>query len=191
MIDQGKPRLGLGVCGSTHAALIPAYIQILQERYRLYVSCTPAATGFVSTAALRTSVGGRLYHSTGREEGSVAMHIEFALAIELLVVVPCTATTLSRITHGSGETLVAAAAMCMEPRHVVVAPAMNLRMWRSPAVQHNIRTLLDYGMRVIPPATRTARVDALPEELGASPSPRIVADWLAQNWADTGPCEVM
>jgi phosphopantothenoylcysteine decarboxylase/phosphopantothenate--cysteine ligase len=74
-------------------------------------------------------------------------HLESA---ELLVVAPCTANTLAKLAHGLADTVLTEAALAHRGP-ILVAPAMNPRMWSHPAVQENARLLRDRGVELIGP----------------------------------------
>jgi phosphopantothenoylcysteine decarboxylase/phosphopantothenate--cysteine ligase len=75
-------------------------------------------------------------------------HLERA---DLLVVAPLTANTLARLAYGLADDLLAEAALAHDGP-VLVAPAMNVRMWEHPATQANVATLRDRGVELVGPA---------------------------------------
>ena len=108
-------------------------------------------------------------------------HLERA---DLLVVAPLTANSLARLAHGLADDLLTEAALA-HAGPVLVAPAMNVRMWEHPATQANAALLRDRGVELIGPvegelaegeigAGRMAEPDAIAariaELLGADPS---------------------
>ena len=70
---------------------------------------------------------------------------------DLLVVAPLTANTLARMAHGLADDVLAEAVLA-HAGPVLVAPAMNTRMWLHPATQTNVATLRDRGVELIGPA---------------------------------------
>ena len=75
-------------------------------------------------------------------------HLERA---DLLVVAPLTANTLARLAHGLADDLLTEAALA-HAGPVLVAPAMNVRMWEHPATQANAALLRERGVEMIGPA---------------------------------------
>jgi len=75
-------------------------------------------------------------------------HLERA---DLLVVAPLTANSLARLAHGLADDLLTEAALAHDGR-VLIAPAMNVRMWTHPATQENIATLRARGVEIVGPA---------------------------------------
>src|SRR5688500_2713045 len=76
-------------------------------------------------------------------------HLERA---DLLVVAPLTANTLARLAHGLADDLLTEAALA-HAGPVLLAPAMNVRMWEHPATQQNVDILRDRGVEILGPAT--------------------------------------
>jgi phosphopantothenoylcysteine decarboxylase/phosphopantothenate--cysteine ligase len=74
-------------------------------------------------------------------------HLEHA---DLLVVAPLTAHTLARLAHGLADDVLTEAALAHEGP-VLVAPAMNHRMWSHPATRANVATLLGRGVELVGP----------------------------------------
>jgi phosphopantothenoylcysteine decarboxylase/phosphopantothenate--cysteine ligase len=79
-------------------------------------------------------------------------HVALAERAELLVVAPCTANFIGKYANGIADDALTTIAMTHE-RKVLLAPAMNPRMWRSPAVQENVERLKRRGVEFIGPAS--------------------------------------
>jgi phosphopantothenoylcysteine decarboxylase/phosphopantothenate--cysteine ligase len=119
---------------------------------------TPAAQRFVTPLTFHALTGNPV--ATDLWEGGAgdstvlaAGHVSLADWAELAVVAPATADLLARLRAGLADDVVAATLLAIEPRLWLVAPAMNERMWRSPAVQENVRALEERGARMLGPAT--------------------------------------
>ena len=69
---------------------------------------------------------------------------------DLLVVAPLTANTLAKLAHGLADDLVAQAALAHRGP-VLLAPAMNPRMWANPATQANVETVRSRGAEIVGP----------------------------------------
>ncbi len=72
-------------------------------------------------------------------------HIELSRAADLVVVAPATADLLGKMAGGLADDLASTLLMATDKR-VLVAPAMNVRMWENPACQRNVATLKDDGV---------------------------------------------
>jgi phosphopantothenoylcysteine decarboxylase/phosphopantothenate--cysteine ligase len=116
------------------------------------VAMTPAATRFVGpltfAALSRSPVLVDLLDAGA--EASYG-HLEFARAADLVVVAPATADLIARIRAGMGDDAVTTtllAATCP----VLIAPAMNTRMWANPVVRENVAALRARGHHFVGPA---------------------------------------
>jgi phosphopantothenoylcysteine decarboxylase/phosphopantothenate--cysteine ligase len=69
---------------------------------------------------------------------------------ELLVIAPLSANTLAKLAHGAADNVLTQTALAFEGP-VLVAPAMNVRMWEHPATQTNLRTIVERGIETIGP----------------------------------------
>jgi phosphopantothenoylcysteine decarboxylase / phosphopantothenate---cysteine ligase len=69
---------------------------------------------------------------------------------DLLVIAPLSANTLAKLAHGLADNVLTQAALAVRGP-VLVAPAMNVRMWEHPATQANLRLLAERGVHVIGP----------------------------------------
>lgn len=69
---------------------------------------------------------------------------------DLLVVAPCTANTLAKLAHGIADNVLTEAALAHRGP-VLVAPAMNPRMWAHPATRANVATLRERGVELVGP----------------------------------------
>ena len=72
-------------------------------------------------------------------------HIQLSRAADLLVVAPATADLMAKMANGLADDLASTALLATDKR-VLIAPAMNVRMWRHPATQRNVATLKSDGV---------------------------------------------
>jgi phosphopantothenoylcysteine synthetase/decarboxylase len=86
------------------------------------------------------------------EEGWKPTHIEFADAAGLLLVAPATANVIARLAHGLADDALTCMALALNPQaKILIAPAMNGKMWLHPATQQNVKTLEARGVEFIGP----------------------------------------
>jgi phosphopantothenoylcysteine decarboxylase/phosphopantothenate--cysteine ligase len=78
-------------------------------------------------------------------------HVSLATWADLLVVAPATANILAKITSGICDDLLSTILCVCWQKPVLLAPAMNTRMWANPIVQRNVQTLRGLGLRTIGP----------------------------------------
>ena len=146
------PSVVLGVTGCIAAYKACEILRALQRRGAdVRVVMTAHAREFVGTLTFEALSGQPVLTDPFARDGGAAMpHIHWAQKSDLLLVAPATANILGKVAHGIADdalrTLYLAATV-----PVVVAPAMNVEMWRHPAVTANIDTLRARGVRVVEP----------------------------------------
>jgi phosphopantothenoylcysteine decarboxylase/phosphopantothenate--cysteine ligase len=114
---------------------------------------TPAAQRFVSALSFQALTGRSVatdLWDAGQE--LAAGHIALADWAELAIIAPATADLLARLRLGAADDVVVATLLAIEPARWLLAPAMNERMWSSPAVADNVRVLQERGARFLGPA---------------------------------------
>lgn len=144
-------RILLGVSGGIAAYKIPELVrELLRRGYEVGAVLTEAAQRFVTPEVFRTLCPGPVFTQIWESEGGRVKHIEVADWADLYLIAPATATTLARLAVGMAEEPVSLVYMATRALRVVV-PAMNVNMWKSPAVQRNIEILTRDGTLVYPP----------------------------------------
>ncbi|NHN83752.1 bifunctional phosphopantothenoylcysteine decarboxylase/phosphopantothenate--cysteine ligase CoaBC [Acetobacter musti] len=112
---------------------------------------TKAATEFVTPLSLQAlsgePVGQDLFSLTDEQEMG---HIVLSRSADLVVVAPATANILAKMAQGLADDL-ATTLLLATDTPVMVAPAMNVRMWEHPATQANMALLVDRGVMVVGP----------------------------------------
>lgn len=105
-------------------------------------------------------------------------HIQLSRSADFLLVCPATADLLAKMAAGIADDL-ATTLLLATDKPVVVAPAMNVRMWLHPATGRNVQRLVEDGIKVIEPAEG----DMACGEFGPGrlPEPQAIMDWLGQN----------
>jgi phosphopantothenoylcysteine synthetase/decarboxylase len=87
------------------------------------------------------------------EEGWKPTHIRLADEADLLLIAPATAHCLSKLAHGLADDALSCIALALRPEaRVLIAPAMNGKMWLHPATQANVALLKSRGVRWVGPA---------------------------------------
>jgi phosphopantothenoylcysteine decarboxylase/phosphopantothenate--cysteine ligase len=103
---------------------------------------TPGAERFVTAETFRA-----LARTPADQAADPYPHLARA---ELLVIAPATANTIAKLAHGLADNLVTEAALA-HAGPILVAPAMNVRMWEHPATQANVALLRDRGVHLVGP----------------------------------------
>ena len=127
-------------------------IRLLKTRgCRVRTILTRAAEEFVTPLSLASLSGEKVHTALFNLTDEVEMgHIELSRAADLLVVAPATADLLAKMAHGLADDL-ASTALLATDKPVLAAPAMNVRMWRHPATQRNVKVLDGDGIRFVGP----------------------------------------
>ncbi len=117
------------------------------------VALTPAAQRFVTPLTFQALTGTPPSTDLFDAQQEVAAgHIALADWAELAVVAPATADLLARLRAGAADEVVTATLLAIDPSRWLLAPAMNERMWASPATAENVRVLQQRGARLVGPA---------------------------------------
>ena len=145
---KGK-KIILAVTGS-----IAAYKSALLCRELIKAGCevkvvmTDAAQHFVSALTMSTLSANTVY-SDWKNVKSWTNHVDLGLWADLMIIAPATANTIAKMAQGQCDNMLMATYLSAKCP-VIFAPAMDRDMWIHSATQHNIRTLLSYGHRMIP-----------------------------------------
>ena len=144
-------RILLGVTGGI-ASYKSAWLARLltQAGAQVDVVLTRSAREFIGSVTFE-ALTGRPVHSVLIGDGHALDHIKLARAAELMIIAPATADFLARAAHGHADELLSACLLATEAP-VLIAPAMNDRMWANPQVQANAAALRQHGRIVIDPA---------------------------------------
>ncbi len=126
--------------------------RLVQAGAGVSVAMTRNAKRFVGPTTFRALTGRPVLASMWRRENSSAVaHLSAAEAADLIVVAPATANIIGKLAGGIGDDLVSTLLLAADSP-VMIAPAMNTRMWQHPAVQRNITWLRDNGFGIVGPA---------------------------------------
>jgi len=134
-------RILLGVTGG-----IAAYKAC--ELTRLLVRAGHEVIPIVSSGAQRF-VSEETFLALARRPRSDDVY-EHLTRADLLLVAPCTANTLAKLAHGMADNVLTEAALAHRGP-ILVAPAMNPRMWSAPATRANVATLVGRGVELVGP----------------------------------------
>ncbi|MDQ4019111.1 MAG: bifunctional phosphopantothenoylcysteine decarboxylase/phosphopantothenate--cysteine ligase CoaBC [Actinomycetota bacterium] len=137
---SGKTVL-VGVTGSIAAYKACELVRLLvRARHEVVPLVTEEAERFVSAAT---------FEALARRESPRDLYPHLAGA-DLLVVAPLSANTLAKLAHGLADNVLTQAALAFRGP-VLVAPAMNVRMWEHPATQANVAILRERGVHFVGP----------------------------------------
>ncbi len=112
---------------------------------------TAAAAEFVTPLSVSALAGQKVYQDLfNLTDESEMGHIELSRSADLIVVAPASADLMAKMTTGLANDL-ASTLLLATDTPVLIAPAMNVRMWDHPATQRNIATLRADGIRFVGP----------------------------------------
>jgi len=148
---QGK-HFVLGVGGGIAAYKAADLVRRLAERgAEVQVVLTSGAARFVTATTFQALSHRPVRTSLWDGDAEAAMgHLELARWADRLLVAPATADLLAKLAHGIADDLLTTLALATEAP-LVLAPAMNHRMWLHPATQANAATLEARGARLLGP----------------------------------------
>jgi len=112
---------------------------------------TKAGTEFVTPLSVAALSGDKVYTDlfSLTDEAEIG-HIQLSRSADLVVVAPATADLMAKLAGGLANDL-ASTALLATDKPVLMAPAMNVRMWNHPATQHNLATLKARGVHFVGP----------------------------------------
>ncbi|HXI53126.1 MAG TPA: flavoprotein [Candidatus Saccharimonadales bacterium] len=144
----------LGVTGSiaAHKAVDLASL-LTKQACDVHVVMTADALKFITPLPFKTlsrhPVVTDLYDE---EEGWKPTHITLADSAHLLLIAPATANTVAKLAHGLADDALSCIALALNPgARLLIAPAMNGKMWQHPATQANVAALRARGAEFIGP----------------------------------------
>ena len=153
MLSFSKKNILLGVTGGIAAYKSAEIIRLFKKLGAdVRVVMTESAKEFITPLTLQAISGNEIHDSLLNTEAEAAMgHIELAKWADIILIAPCTAETISKITHGRADDLMGALILASKA-DIFIAPAMNMNMWLDNSTQQNYKTLSSRGISFIGPA---------------------------------------
>lgn len=146
-------RVQLGVTGSVSAFRAVDVMRRLQQADVLVgVTLTAASQEFIRPLQFRSLTSGPVYEGLFAANQADYAHLEPAQHADAFLVAPSTANILAKHASGVGDDLLSTQLLSFRG-DILHAPAMNPRIWTSPAVQFNIDSLRSQDVVIIPPET--------------------------------------
>ena len=155
MALQGKHIL-VGISGGIAAYKIPELIRgLVKAGAEVRVATTRHALEFVTELTLQTVSGHPVYSDVFAAINAHATeHISLPEWCDAMIVAPATANVVAKMAAGiADDALTTTICSCVARKPILIAPAMNDKMWENPATQHAIETIRSWqNVRVIEPA---------------------------------------
>ncbi len=145
-------RVLLGVTGSIAAYQAADLIGLLKAQMaNVRVIMTRAATQFITPLTLESISGNPVsVEMFGERAAGTVEHIALGTGTDLLIVAPATANIIGKMANGIADDMLSTTALAVTCP-ILIAPAMNERMWLNPIVQSNVRRLAEIGVRFVGP----------------------------------------
>ncbi len=152
---RGK-RLHLGVCGSVAAYKACDLLRgWLKAGLHVSATLTEGARQFITPLTFQALGALPVYGPLFQEGDDVFAHLEPGQGMQAMLIAPASADALSRLAHGAASDMLSAQALAFDGP-LVIAPAMNPRMWAHPATRENVAALQRFGVVLVPPACGAA-----------------------------------
>jgi len=128
--------------------------KLVQSGAGVTVAMSDAGRQFVTPLTFQALSGRRVYLSLWQPAGDyTSQHISLTEAADLMIIAPATADIIAKTACGIADDLVSTMALSSHGAcPLLIAPAMNERMWSAPATKANVKTLSDRGTEFVGPA---------------------------------------
>jgi len=142
------------ICGGISAYKSLELIRLLKkDGAEVKTILTKSAKEFVTPLSVASLSQEKVYDDLFNAENEAEMdHISLSRWADLILVVPATANTISKLSSGSSDDL-ASTVILASDKDIFLAPAMNVRMWEHPSTKQNLNKLKSYGYKIIGPET--------------------------------------
>ena len=153
MLNFSNKNILLGVTGGIAAYKSAEIIRLFRkEGADVRVVMTESAKEFITPLTLQAVSGNEIHDSLLDVKAESAMgHIELAKWADIILIAPCTAETMAKITHGRADDLLGALILA-STANIFIAPAMNMNMWLDKTTQDNYKKISSRGISFIGPA---------------------------------------
>ena len=145
----------IGVTGSI-AAYKAAELasRLKKEEACLYTVMTESAKEFIGGVTFKSLTGNPVFSKMFPKQTEFAstVHIGLSEWLDILVIVPATANIIGKIAHGIADDLLSTVVLATD-KPVLIAPAMNEKMYLNKVVQENISLLKERGYHIVEPET--------------------------------------
>ncbi|MFA7185916.1 MAG: flavoprotein [Victivallales bacterium] len=126
--------------------------KLAQKSYDVHVIMTESAQELIRPRTFFTLSQNPVITSLWDEPDWRPGHVALAERAKLLVIAPCTANFIGKFTHGIADDALTTYALTHSGK-ILLAPAMNPKMWRNTAVQENVAILRERGIEFIGPVS--------------------------------------
>jgi len=144
--------IGVGVCGGISAYKSADLVsKLVQAGAENEVVMTDGAREFVRPLVFETLSGRKVRHQIFEFDPQRSpVHVSIAQSIAALVIAPATANTIAKLRGGLADNVLTSLALSTAAP-LLLAPAMNIQMWKNEATQENVKVLQKRGASLVGP----------------------------------------
>ncbi|TCS65116.1 bifunctional phosphopantothenoylcysteine decarboxylase/phosphopantothenate--cysteine ligase CoaBC [Varunaivibrio sulfuroxidans] len=145
-------RILLVVTGGIAAYKTPDLVRrLVKAGARVRCVLSRGGAQFVTAMSLAAVSGEKVHDDLfSLDDENEIGHIRLSREADVVLIAPATANIIAKLAHGLADDLPSAVLLASD-KPIVIAPAMNVRMWEHPATRHNVETLTARGVRFIGP----------------------------------------
>lgn len=141
----------LGVSGSIAAYKAADIINRLKGEHTINVVMTESAAEFITPMTLQTLSHNKVFVTTFDADEANVSHIDLAAEADIILIAPATANIIAKMRAGICDDLLSTIVVVGGPSKLVIAPAMNTRMYQNPITTENMEYLKEKGAQFIEP----------------------------------------
>ncbi len=140
------------ICGGISAYKSLETIRLFKKNgAEIKTILTTSAKEFVTPLSVTSLSQGKVYSDLFSVENEAEMdHISLSRWADLVVIAPATANTISKLAQGTTDDLASTVVLASD-KDIILAPAMNVRMWEHPTTKMNLKKLKEFGYKLIGP----------------------------------------
>ena len=140
------------ICGGISAYKSLETIRLFKKNgAEIKTILTESAKEFVTPLSVTSLSQGKVYSDLFSVENEAEMdHISLSRWADLVVIAPATANTISKLAQGITDDLASTVVLASD-KDIILAPAMNVRMWEHPTTKMNLKKLKEFGYKLIGP----------------------------------------
>ena len=140
------------ICGGISAYKSLETIRLFKKNgAEIKTILTTSAKEFVTPLSITSLSQGKVYSDLFSVENEAEMdHISLSRWADIIVIAPATANTISKLAQGTTDDLASTVVLASD-KDIILAPAMNVRMWEHPTTKTNIKKLKEFGYKLIGP----------------------------------------
>ena len=144
----------IGITGSIAAFKMAEVVSTLvKKKINVQVVMTEAAMHFIGRETFSALTGKKVYSElfSPFDAGKI-VHVDLSKDYDIFLIAPASADIISKIAHGIADDMLTTTVLGFLPENVIIAPAMNTRMYENPIIQQNIEKLKHLGYKFIEPS---------------------------------------